>query len=171
MKTAFLILFAGLSLVSCGTLGIPGIPSGRGWSLSVRNKRGTAETGTIRVDKTADWDSVEDEARRLLPLLLAEAGYEPPDAPGAPGTAGSDGVSGSSGLRVEAVLIEREYMENWKTRRSLSAEILVFKNGGEAPAAMGKALLGGSKSLSSSEVLHDLLKRALAGALEALGNP
>ena len=121
------------------------------------------------MDKTADWDSVEDETRRLLPLLLAAAGYETPGASGGSGAENTAGASGGS-LRVDAVLIEREYMENWKTRRSLSAEIRIFRNGGEVPAAMGKALLAGSKSLSSSEVLHDLLKRALAGAFEALGD-
>jgi hypothetical protein len=143
------ILIAGF--FSCSTLGLP---SGQQWSPGSGKQIGTVELGTIRVDKNADWDSVEAEAGRLLSLLLAEAGYKQNN----PGTAPE--------YRVDAVLIEREYMENWKTRRSLSAEVLIWKANGTAvpgagekkpaPVAAGKALLAGNKTLSSSGVLYDL---------------
>jgi hypothetical protein len=153
MITAFLVLqFFCSALISCSTLGLP---SGKGWTSGPKKIMGTAELGTIRVDKNEDWDSVEAEAKRLLPLLLAEQGY----------------VHGTA-YRVNAVLIDREYMENWKTRRSLTAEIRIWKSAeyGEEkiPLAAGRALLSGKKSLSSSKVLHDLLKLALSRALKAL---
>jgi hypothetical protein len=66
-------------------------------------------------------------------------------------------------------------MENWKTRRSLSAEILIFKNEttgnsneDTTPLAAGKALLSGTKSLSSSKTLYNLLQSALSNAIKAL---
>ena len=142
--------------LSCSMLGIP---SGQNWSPGSGKLLGFAETGTVRVDKNADWDSVEAETRRLLPLFLAEAGYRQ--------SAPDINVPGQMPLyRVDAVLVEREFLENWKTRRSLSAEVIILKN--ETPVAVGKAVLSGNKSLSSSTVLHDLLKLALSNALKAL---
>ncbi|MDR2662014.1 MAG: hypothetical protein LBC31_03355 [Treponema sp.] len=151
-----LFLWAALPvlLVSCSTL-VPFYPMGKGWPPESRKIRGSAELVAVRVDKNADWDSVEAETRRLLPLLLREKGY----------------VQGTE-YRVEAVLIEREYMENWKTRRSLSAEVRIWSNNGytegAVPLSAGKALFLGKKNLSSSKVLNDLLKAALSRALRAL---
>ncbi|GHV86657.1 hypothetical protein AGMMS50230_22650 [Spirochaetia bacterium] len=149
------VLLAALYFFSCSTLGIS---SGQGWSALPPEKRGTALLGTIRVDKNADWDSIEAEAKRLLPLLLAEDGYA------ALPVYAEEGKT----YRIDAILIEREYMENWKTRRSLSAEIRIFGSSEELLSA-GKALLSGGKSLSSSKVLYKLVRLALSRALEALG--
>ncbi|MDR2211190.1 MAG: hypothetical protein LBO65_07000 [Spirochaetaceae bacterium] len=155
-------------LGSCSTLGFQ--PAAKGWPVPEEHL-GTAELGNIRVDKNADWDSVEAETRRILPLLLAEQGYGP----------------GPEYL-VDAVIIEREYMENWKTRRSLSAEIRIWKNPGnrnhagdpqdpphgedagqgKLPLSAGTALLSGNRSLSSSRMLHRLLYMALTRALREL---
>ena len=163
----FLILSLSLGFLSCSMLGIP---SGKNWSPDSGKQLGTVEVGSIRVDKNADWDSIEAETRRLLPMLLAEAGYKHT----APGTALSEQIPA---YRVDAVLIEREYMENWKTRRSLSAEILFIENANDAFTdnsdkktilAAGKTLLSGAKSFSSSKILHDLLESALLNALKAL---
>ncbi|MCL1812343.1 MAG: hypothetical protein FWG29_02340 [Treponema sp.] len=176
IKSVFLniLLILGLSLgfFSCSMLGIP---SGKNWSPDSGKQLDTVEIGMIRVDKNADWDSVEAETRRLLPLLLAKAGYKQIT----PGTVLAEQLPA---YWVDAVLIEREYMENWKTRRSLSAEILIRKNGtvenahdvfaddpGEKTViAAGKMLLSGAKSFSSSKTLHDLLESALSNALRAL---
>jgi len=147
---------AGLLLVllvsSCSIL-----PYGKSWSTVPKKQRATVELGGVRVDKNADWDSVEAEARRFLPLLLAERGYV-------------QNVPEESRYRVEAVLIEREYMENWKTRRSLSAEIVIWEQSeGILPLAAGKAVVSGTtKSLSSSKMIHRILGSALSSALGAL---
>ena len=172
-----------LCLSSCSTLNIP---YSKGWSPGSGTQSGTMELGMVRVDKNTDWDSVEAETRRLLLLLLAEKGYKQTIQETVPE------------YRIDAVLIEREYMENWKTRRSLSAEIFIWKIeepkiesfneltfqalqalaigygtefysiGEKAPLAAGKTLLSGGKSLSSSKDLHNLLKLALDRALKAL---
>jgi len=147
---------AGLLLIillgSCSML-----PSGKSWSTVSKKQRDAVELGTIRVDKNADWDSVEAEARRFLPLCLAERGY-------------IQNAPGKSRYRVEAVVIEREYMENWKTRRSLSAEVLIWEQGEKfLPLAAGKAVVSGTtKSLSSSKILQRMLRSALSRALGAL---
>jgi hypothetical protein len=110
----------------------------------------------VRVDKNADWDSVEAETRRLLPLILTERKYPYSD-------------TDENRYTVDIVLIEREYMENWKTRRSLSAEVMFFKQGGTIPLSAGKAVLTGTKkSLSSSKVIYRLIISALSGALKGL---
>ncbi|MDR2552487.1 MAG: hypothetical protein LBD31_04890 [Treponema sp.] len=163
VQIAVLCLVGGPGLVACSSLGI--YPSVKGWPSGVREEKGRMEPGKIRVDKTAGRDSVEAEVERLLPLLLAEEGYA--------GKARMPEENGLSipGYRVESFLVEREYTEGWKTRRSLSAEILIWKSGvpeGDPPLAAGKAVLLGSKSLSSSKVLYDLLRRALSRALRAL---
>jgi hypothetical protein len=143
-------------LNSCTVLGFR--PSAWSWPVPKENL-GTAEIQHIRVDKNADWDSVEAEVRRILPLLLAEQGY-----------------GRGPQYRVSAVIIEREYMENWKTRRSLSVEIRIWENPGPVhgngeeplPAAAGTALFSGNRSLSSSRILHSLLRRALSKAVKEL---
>lgn len=153
VKLLFLWAILPALLASCSTLALF-YPLGKGWPPEGPKVLGSAELGTVRVDKNAGWDSVEAETRRLVPLLLREKGY----------ARGQD-------YRVDVILIEREYMENWKTRRSLSAEIRILDNDGageNAPLAAGKALFLGKKSLSSSKVLNDLLKAALSRALRAL---
>jgi hypothetical protein len=138
------------ALNSCGT-----VPAD--WSFVKGARSGSIELGTVRVDKYADWTSVEAEARRFLPLLLAEKGYIMSDTE-------------ENRYRIDAVLIEREYMEEWKTRRSLSAEILIWKRDQtELPLCAGGAVLTGSrKSLSSSKIVHDLLRSAIANAVKGL---
>ena len=151
-----------LNFSSCSNMNIL---TAKSWSSGSKNIIAYIELGMIRVEKNNDWDSLEAETRRLLPLMLTEKGYstnniEIPD----------DNIPS---YRIDAVLIEREYMENWKTRRSLSAEIIIHNTGTEdnAPLAAGKALLLGDKSLSSSKVLHDLLQLALDRAIQALPRP
>jgi hypothetical protein len=144
-------LFLVFAFCSCSAL-----PSGKNWSSASIAWLGTAELRTMRVDKNADWDSVEAEAKRLLPLLLAEKRYLQSD-------------TDENRYLVDLVLIEREYMENWKTRRSLSAEFMFTTLDGKIPLAAGKIIVSGTtKSLSSSKVLHDLIKSALSGALKGL---
>ena len=151
-----------LNFSSCSNMGFL---TAKSWSSVSKNHIGFMELGMIRVEKNADWDSLEAETRRLLPLMLAEKGY---------GLNKQENPQGNiPGYRIDAVLIEREYMENWKPRRSLSAEIIIRNAGAEenAPLAAGKALLLGNKSLSSSKVLYDLLQLALDRSLQALPKP
>ena len=70
---SFLLLSAFLCLgfFSCSMLGFP---SAQSWSPFSGEQFGFAELGTIRVDKNADWDSVEAETRRLLPLSSPKPG-------------------------------------------------------------------------------------------------
>jgi hypothetical protein len=120
----FLGTFTSIGFCSCSMLGFP---SGRSWSPFSGKGRGFAELGTVRVDKNADWDSVDAETRRLLLLLLSEAGFKQGTQLQL-STAAGDLTEQKPFYKVDAVLIEREYMENWKTRRSLSVEILFFIN-------------------------------------------
>jgi hypothetical protein len=140
---------------SCGSFGIP---AGKSWSHNTKNGLIPFELGTVLVDKKADWDSVEAETKRLLPLIFLEQGHK---------------LAYNQAIKADAILIEREYLENWKTQRSISVEILIWnlqEKSGEEKIYLGagRALLSGNKSLSSSKVLYNLLKLALSNALKAL---
>jgi hypothetical protein len=111
--------------------------------------------GIVRADKTADWNSLEREIEGLLPLLLLDQGY----------------LSAGEGAdyRIDAVAIEREYLSGWLTKRSLSVEIRIWKDDGDAlPLSAGRAVLSGDQSLASSKVLTRLLQLALSKALAGL---
>jgi len=140
-----------LLFYSCSSL-----PSAKSWSTASRPRKVSVELRTVRVDKYADWDSVQAETSRLLPLLLAKKRYHNLE-------------TAEKRFMADVALTEREYTENWKTRRSLSAEVMFFRPGETVPLSAGKVILSGTKkSLSSSKVLHKLVKKAFSKALKGL---
>jgi hypothetical protein len=146
-----LAVLAGGMLASCASLDMP-FPSGKSWVQPVSPK-GHLRIGAISADKSSEWNSLEREMAGLLPLLLLEQGYA---------------AAETAGCRIDASVIEREYLSGWKTKRSLSAEIRIWKEGEEQPFSAGKAMLSGDQSLASSKVLSTLLKLALSKALLGL---
>jgi hypothetical protein len=143
----FLGIFVLCLCVSCS-----GLPSGKGWTQPV-SPRGSIQLGTIRADKSSEWTSLEREIAGLLPLLLMERRYETADI---------------AKYRIDAAVIEREYLSGWKTRRSLSAEVRIWKEGDCLPLSAGRVIVSGNKTFASSGVLSDLLRRALSKALRGL---
>jgi hypothetical protein len=107
------------------------------------------------VDKSAGWSSVEGELADLVPLMFLEQGY------------GFSFDGGKADYRADVHAFEREYVVGWRTRRSVSVELLLWEEGG-APLAAGRALAIGNPTLSSSRDLSRLLKAALKKALGAL---
>jgi hypothetical protein len=150
------VLFLCFLACSCSSFDLP-LVSGRGWTRR-KASRGTIRIGTIRADKSSEWNSLEREIEGLLPLLLLERGYMPT----------VDSTQRDVPLRIDAVVIEREYLSGWLTRRSLSAEIRIWKDGDELPLAAGRAVLSGDRSLASTKVLSRLLRLALSKALAGL---
>jgi hypothetical protein len=152
MKKFFLLFAAGLSAL-CSSCAV--FPVREAWSSSGTFDKGTMAAGKISVDSVTGWDSLEKEIAGLLPLLFLEKGYAPPDT-----ESGAD-------FTAEVSVIEREYMEGWKTKKSLSVELRI-RGRGEALLAAGRAMLSGNKSLASSQVTNVLLRAALSKALSAL---
>jgi hypothetical protein len=134
-------------------------PVKEAWSSKGTFDKGTMAAGKISVDSVTGWDSLEREIAGLLPLLLLEKGYAPPDT-----ESGAD-------FTAEVSVIEREYMEGWKTKRSLSVELRI-RGPGDTLLAAGRTMLSGNKSLASSTVTNTLLRSALSKALSELeANP
>jgi hypothetical protein len=152
MKKTFWLFAAGLWLlcVSCTV-----VPVKEAWSSAGTFDKGTMTAGKISVDSVTGWDSLEREIAGLLPLLFLEKGYAPPDA------------GNEADFTADVSVIEREYMEGWKTKRSLSVELRI-RGPGNVLLAAGRAMLSGNKSLASSNVTNVLLRSALSKALSAL---
>jgi hypothetical protein len=135
-------------------------PCANAWSsLKLKAPRGTLRLGEISVDKAMDWASVEGEIGRRVPLIFLERKYlfAPKD--------------GEADFRVDVQAIEREYSSGWKTLRSLSMEVHIWREGDRTgtPLASGRAIQSGDISLSSVEILDYLLRRAAKMALKGLG--
>lgn len=156
---ACLFLWGGLVFFS-GCISLGSAPA-NSWSSKKRsNMAGTLRLETVSVDKPVDKASVEREIRGRAPLVFLRQGYLlVPE--------------GEAALyRADIRAIEREYISGWKTRRSLSMEVLIWQDEGEVrdpvPMASGRAAGAGQASLSSSPVTDRLLKAAVKRALGAL---
>ncbi|MDR3160350.1 MAG: hypothetical protein LBU28_01905 [Spirochaetaceae bacterium] len=153
--SALLILaLSGIFAASCVN-----IPGSNAWSSGkLKAPRGTGRLGDVSVDKAMDWASVEGEIRRRLPLLFLERKYlfAPPD--------------GEADFRVDVRAIEREYLSGWKTLRSLSMEVHIWREGDRTgtPLASGRAIQSGDVSLSSAEILDYLLREAAKMAFRGM---
>jgi hypothetical protein len=154
LKTAVFSLI--LSLGACSSLPFY-VSSKKGWS-SHQPRRGFAgivRLGTVLVDKNSGWSSVEWEIADLVPLLFLEKGY------------GFSFDGENADYRAEVHAFEREYTVGWRTRRSVTVELMVWKEGGTLLTA-GRAAAVGGPTLSSSKHLNRLLRAALGKALRAL---
>jgi hypothetical protein len=113
--------------------------------------------GEIRVDKAGDYKSLETELALLLPLLLSEKGFtvvEPGDNPE---------------FVVQGRATEREYLKNWRTVRSVSAELYLCARENEAlPFASARASASGTRSLASSGDMEALFRSALNRLVKAV---
>lgn len=151
-KTVFAAALCALS--SCASFGI-WFPAKESWTSDPPVK-GTISAGRVMADTVSAWESLEREITGMLPLLFMEKGY---------GFAGRDAALYSA----DVSLIEREYMEGWQTKRSLSVELRIWGADREgAPLAAGRAMLSGGKTLASSQVASRLLRLALGEAVRAL---
>jgi hypothetical protein len=151
-KTLFTAAFCAV-FSSCTSFGT-WFPSKESWA-SVLPVKGTIAAGKVTADTVSAWESLEREIAGILPLLFLEKGY---------GFAGEDAP-----YSADVSLIEREYMEGWQTKRSLSVELRIWDADRKgSPLAAGRAMLAGGKTLASSQVASRLLRLALGEALRAL---
>jgi hypothetical protein len=180
-------LCAAVTVLSCSTISLAlAIPSKESWSSRKTAVKGTVSLGAVSVDTVSVWNSLEREIAGILPLLLLEKGYRVPDGNALPADAAAHGSGGeiagqdilldknsSADFTADVSLIEREYMEGWQTKRSISVELRIWDAGKTAPPpalplAAGRAMLAGSTSLASSQTANKLLRLALSQALSSL---
>jgi hypothetical protein len=148
----------GIALVSsCSSISQAfAFQSKESWSSREGAVRGTVSLENINVDTVSNWNSLEREIAGILPLLFLEKGYRFLE-------------KGGTDFTAEVSLIEREYMEGWQTKRSISVELRIWGAEKTAlPLAAGRAMLSGSKSLASSQTANKLLRVALSQALLSL---
>ncbi len=152
----FALIFC-ILITSCST-------TSKSWSTAKNSKpAGTIRLKTVFVDKPNSWFSVEKEIENLTPLLFLDYGY----------------IFLSEDEKADYIIdvhaIEREYISGWKTKRSVSIEVRIWKDDGIdntpaqfMPLAAGMAIASGNKSLSSSKVLNSLLNSAIKKAVQEL---
>jgi hypothetical protein len=134
-----------------------GSPVKEAWSSAGTFSKGTIAAGTVGVDSVSGRDSLEREIAGLLPLMLLEKGYAPAE------------TGKAADFTADVSVIEREYMEDWRAKKSLSVEVRIWPAKKTAvPLAAGRVMVFGNKSLASSKTTSALLRSALSKALSAL---
>ncbi|MDR1419985.1 MAG: hypothetical protein LBI86_06400 [Treponema sp.] len=114
----------------------------------------------VSVDLTGVWTAVENEITGLAPLVFWEQGF-------AAVRAGE-----AADYEADIWLREREFISGWKTRRSLAAEVRIWKagerGGKNIPLAAGRVTTAGDESFSSSKTAGRMLAIAAGKAAAAL---
>jgi len=165
----FLLL---LILLSCEALPV-NYSSGQSWVIpsATFNKPGKAWTTlmilSVNVDRAGGWDSIEKETAALAPLYFWDRKCRVVPAEEKPSYA------------AQIYLREREFNVGWKTKKSLVVEVHIWdyedapKNGEpvlayKLPAAVGRIVVTGDQSLTSSKVTNRLLSRTINKAVRKL---
>ncbi|MDR1232571.1 MAG: hypothetical protein LBK61_14365 [Spirochaetaceae bacterium] len=159
-------------LPACRTYGIT-YENGKAWpaGFAKRNAdvRGTLRIGTIDVDKPGGSYSIEREINAILPLLFWEMGYvfEP--------------ATGNADYVVDVYARERDVQHGWKTKKSISLEVVLWPvqhvsyagavtgndAGVQTPYAAGRTVIMGTAGLSISGNMESLLRKTAKKAVKA----
>ena len=131
------------------------------WAAGNREEaRGAIQIVSVSAERSGEWGLLEKEVKDLLPLLFFEKGYV---------TVSPDG---HADIFAEVIVREREYIDGWKTRRSLSAEVRLW--GREEfpdqplPLSAGRVLNNGKQTFASSGTLSAMLRKAVRSAIKGL---
>ena len=115
---------------------------------------------SVSAEKSGEWGLLEKEISGLLPLLFFEEGYI------------AVSHDAQADIFAEVTVREREYIDGWKTRRSLSAEVRLWAreefSGQPLPLSAGRALSNGRQSFASSGTLSVMLRKAVKNAVNGL---
>jgi len=135
---------------------------------SARNKTWTTLTVLgVQIEKIGGWDSIEREAASLAQLYFWDRGCRVIPAEERPAYA------------ARIWITERDFNIGWKSKKSLAVEVRIWNfedapaNGVpiekyKLPAAVGRVVMTGNKSFSSSDVMGKLLSRAIKQAARRL---
>ena len=151
-----LLLFAG-----CSTFP-PDSSENSSWKADGIGKLSTTiKISSVSADKSGDWNSLEKEIADLLPLLFREESYRVVPA------------SEDADYRAEVKAREREYPVGWRTKRSLSVEVRLWRGNesGPLPFSAGRAMIQGKQSLASSKTTSAMLRTAIRKACRGLEIP
>jgi hypothetical protein len=121
----------------------------------------------VQIDKSGGWDSVEREAALLAPLYFWDRGCRVVSA--------GEGPQYASRIWIR----ERDFNMGWSNKKSLAVEVRIWAyedapvNGEpvedhKLPAAVGRVVMTGDTSFSSSDTMGRLLSRAITQAVKQL---
>jgi len=121
----------------------------------------------VQIEKSGVWDSIEREAASLAPLYFWDRGCRV--------------VAAEEGPRYAARIWirERDFNLGWSSKKSLAVEVRIWEfrdapvNGSpvedhKLPAAVGRVVMTGDSSFSSSNTMGKLLSRAITQAVKQL---
>jgi len=161
-----------LILLSCEALPV-NYSSGQSWLTSPANSNKKDKSWTtltilsVYVDRTGGWDSVEKETAAIAPLYFWDRGCRIVPVENTPSYA------------AQIHIRERDFNIGWKTKKSLAVEVHIWeyddapKKGDsileqKLPAAVGRIIVTGNKSFSSSGTTDRLLSKAIKKAVRKL---
>ena len=163
-----IIFFAAAILLSCEALPF-NYSADQSWLIkNAQEKTWTTMTVLgVQIDKSGGWDSVEREAALLAPLYFWDRGCRV--------------VSAEEGPQYAARIWirERDFNMGWSNKKSLAVEVRIWAfedapvNGEpvedhKLPAAVGRVVMTGDTSFSSSDTMGRLLSRAITQAVKQL---
>ncbi|GMO28907.1 MAG: hypothetical protein Ta2F_04300 [Termitinemataceae bacterium] len=154
-------------IASCSTSGMH-FKSSASWSKTENEEQvSKIKLGSINADKSGGSLSIEKEISQVLPLLFLEKGF-----------VFTNNAEEASYI-VDVCATEREFFVGWNTKKSVTMEVSFWSNDHlqdkysvndpsviETPLAAGRIIAGGSEGLSSSNNLHNILKRSIAIVVE-----
>jgi len=168
IKRKIFILFATAILLSCEALPF-NYSANQSWLIeNARKKTWTTVTVLdVQVERNGGWDSIEREAASLAPLFFWEKGCKVVPAEEGPKYA------------ARIWITERDFNFGWKSKKSLAVEVHIWTfedapanstpiEDHRLPAAVGRVVMTGDKSFSSSNVMGKLLSRTIRQAVRKL---
>lgn len=164
-----ILFFTVAGLLSCNT--VPGTSNESWYTYEKEKRRERRSIGKIRligvsVYRAGGWDSIQSEIKGLAPLLFWKHRlYLVSD-------------NADADYAADIRLHEREYMSQWRTKRSLALEVRIWEMpseipGGTAfsfddrlPLAVGRVIGAGNHSFSSLRTSGRMLSRAVNNAVK-----
>lgn len=148
---------AGVLALSCAGLSCTSVSA---WS-AVEGAGEELVLSTVRVDKAARAASIEAELVGLAPAVFSARGLRMRRPEAAKDSAGA--FDGAPVVEVHA--FEREWLDGWAMRRTVSFEVLILD--GPSRISAGRAVASGGATLDSSVDLRRLFMLAAKRAVEA----
>ena len=165
LKTLAILLLP-LFLFSCYSIPVNEKDS-RSWRMPEEKRiKGTVKIINVTADRSGGRDSLEKETAVLAPLYFWKKGFR------------TVALGEYADYAAEINLREREFSAGWRTKRSLTVEVRIWKcvdgdlqpedAAGKLPIAAGRIVLTGNKSFSSSKVAGKLLSDAVSKTVKRL---
>jgi hypothetical protein len=161
--TKIIVFSVAAVLLSCEALPF-NYSAGQSWLIeNVQEKTWATMTVLgVHIDRSGGWDSIEREAASLAPLYFWDKGCRVVAAEEAPQYA------------ARIWIRERDFNHGWKNKKSLAVEVRIWTyedapvSDQKLPAAVGRVVMTGDTSFSSSDTMGKLLSRAITQAVKQL---